>query len=1483
MKTSFKRFMSLVLVVLTLVACCAPAITAASETCDHRYDPSSTPILEQAATCQELGWRLFTCLDCGQAFIPDEEWTAVDPSKHVLVEKTDADCANPGYKWQECTVCGWNKDGSEEKEAVAAIGNHTYVYPAGFDCAVGAQNVPCSVCGKKFNLPAKVACSACPAGTYCEHAHYGATTFDPGKHGYENAELLTKCDACGKSETVIHNFVTEVTKVPTCGKGEMTFACECGVSYKIAINATLSGADATKANHDAAGYKTWADQDSTCDADGWKNRVSCDTCGYDNKNDVGVKVNKKNHTITTTGDAWKMIDSEVDTCTTSAWELWKCSLCNKEEIRNESELIQHMEKVELTDWVVAPDATHKNTAQAYVTCANCDMRELMELPFSEYKMNGREYVKVNGRYQFVEEVYNNFVNETFYLTYYHGYHLALRQQTNPAEMDGGVVRNNIKDATCTLYGQYAEVCRDCGWEGKTAEIAPAGHKFTIDKPAQAATCMTPGYDKHKECSVCGAKDDAYKTTNATGHKYGTRTASTYLAPVCGTAGWELCTNPVCTYIPEGSTTPVATPDKKVPIAALKHDYTKVVEVEANCREVADYIFKCQRDCCKTVNHNDVRDGKTYASSSEYNYEGVYAGLGNAVDPDNHKSTTWTTVTPATCLSEGFQTGTCGACGKADLTRTLPQEKHVHITTLPADHKLGAIAGLVINSKDITKENYPDAVKIEGNKVIFDLEDLYAIYGVVQVNYPATCGPNGTDAKSAYICEKRVNNEEKHHWEEIVDPTKKPEHIYQKVSDYVGPTCTEGGNYELWQCIICGIADNENVTKDGNPRNGEAIPSFHSNIMGMAGAYNEKTGMRYDPHFTYNAKVEAKCDATHNCVPGCEAYFICNKEDANGEGGCGAIFAFSNKLNKYIEVPSLSDLALTFEYNVVEEGNYAIHCPRKNCTICNNGAAICSGNGLEGRTVCKNCKKVVNAGTTLENKNGASLALDNESARGGKGHLGYQKLDAIDSTCYSKGKNAGWKCTDPACSLGGKTVGYKDKDLIPHTQTQVTITITGVAANDAYAQKEDACTGYQYTYTVCTMCKAASEMITLPEGFTYETINNAANTITWVADSVAHENADGNKLYVGWKCNDEAVKALGTDYTDDDLVCAVCKKGEGLKGDANPFKVSHTEDATTNFTQAPTCLINGYTTTVCAECGVKYVIDIILASDAYHDWDVQDVPANEFVGSHQIKTCKICKEVEVTTPANDQLTGFKVKLEVVGDVFVKSGTLQVKVVLVNLLDKDLPIQGVELAFPASENLIYRDVEFTPVEGFDKTLAKVEANANGGTAKFVMNTYSDKNGNKNEMTIPAKAEVAIATLTFVVSDKDRTTVDLTCADDIIIGGTATTATVLREVQAGGKELNYGVSVADCETPIVKDVTLLGDANKDGTVNVTDSQMLADLLVALDENFEGEYNKALDVDKDGKITLKDLAILQRYMTERYTAKEFYNFGLLDGEKWA
>ena len=62
------------------------------------------------------------------------------------------------------------------------------------------------------------------------------------------------------------------------------------------------------------------------------------------------------------------------------------------------------------------------------------------------------------------------------------------------------------EPTCGKAGVLAHDCTVCGKTEKVADIPATGeHSFTVDVPAKEATCL-PGYEAHKACEVCGARD-----------------------------------------------------------------------------------------------------------------------------------------------------------------------------------------------------------------------------------------------------------------------------------------------------------------------------------------------------------------------------------------------------------------------------------------------------------------------------------------------------------------------------------------------------------------------------------------------------------------------------------------------------------------------------------------------------------------------------------------------------------------------------------------------------------------------------------------------------------------------------------------------------------------------------------------------------------------------------------------------------------------
>lgn len=186
-------------------------------------------------------------------------------------------------------------------------------------------------------------------------------------------------------------------------------------------------------------------------------------------------------------------------------------------------------------------------------------------------------------------------------------------------------------ATCTTAGSTKTVCDDCGETIKTEPIAALGHKWDEGKVV-AATCAAGGYTL-KTCTVCGAQQQT-DLTEALPHAWKNTTT---VEPTCTTEGYTLQTCEACG----------ATRDTNI-VAAKGHKWENKEEA-ATCGTAGRTYQEC------SVCH-DIRNVAVIPATG------------------NH---TWTpgTVTPATCVVDGYTEYTCSGCGATKKEVTEIAEGH----------------------------------------------------------------------------------------------------------------------------------------------------------------------------------------------------------------------------------------------------------------------------------------------------------------------------------------------------------------------------------------------------------------------------------------------------------------------------------------------------------------------------------------------------------------------------------------------------------------------------------------------------------------------------------------------------------------------------------------------------------------------------------------------------------------------------------------
>lgn len=190
-----------------------------------------------------------------------------------------------------------------------------------------------------------------------------------------------------------------------------------------------------------------------------------------------------------------------------------------------------------------------------------------------------------------------------------------------------------QDSTCTDIGYTAGVfCDDCGeWLSGHEEIARSGHdensEWTI---VISATCNGNGY-KEQKCSRCGELL-ASDTINALGHNYNETPDST-VAATCSNKGSETYNCTRCDYVDV----------RELAIDPSNHANTMVVSAQdSTCTNVGYTAGVYCKDC------------RTYIEGRVET-----AALGHTLP------SVPTSVTAATCISEGTKVYICSVCNGAE--------------------------------------------------------------------------------------------------------------------------------------------------------------------------------------------------------------------------------------------------------------------------------------------------------------------------------------------------------------------------------------------------------------------------------------------------------------------------------------------------------------------------------------------------------------------------------------------------------------------------------------------------------------------------------------------------------------------------------------------------------------------------------------------------------------------------------------------------
>ena len=257
-------------------------------------------------------------------------------------------------------------------------------------------------------------------------------------------------------------------------------------------------------------------------------------------------------------------------------------------------------------------------------------------------------------------------------------------------------------ATCTTAGSEKTVCDDCGETIKTETIDALGHKWDEGKVV-AATCAAGGYTL-KTCTVCGAQQQT-DLTEALPHAWKNTTT---VEPTCTTEGYTLQTCEACG----------ATRDTNI-VAAKGHKWENKEEA-ATCGTAGRTYQEC------SVCH-DIRNVAVIPATG------------------NH---TWTpgTVTPATCVVDGYTEYTCSGCGatKKEVTEVAKGHKWKNLPVLREEATCTTDGYTYVECENCDERQTIDMIPATGHTYEW------------KVTKQLTCTTDGTITGTCKDCDAKVS-------------------------------------------------------------------------------------------------------------------------------------------------------------------------------------------------------------------------------------------------------------------------------------------------------------------------------------------------------------------------------------------------------------------------------------------------------------------------------------------------------------------------------------------------------------------------------------------------------------------------------------------------------------------------------------------------------------------------------------------------------
>lgn len=307
----------------------------------------------------------------------------------------------------------------------------------------------------------------------------------------------------------------------------------------------------------------------------------------------------------------------------------------------------------------------------------------------------------------------------------------------------------------------------------------------------------------------------------------------------------------------------------------------------------------------------------------------------------------------------------------------------------------------------------------------------------------------------------------------------------------------------------------------------------------------------------------------------------------------------------------------------------------------------------------------------------------------------------------------------------------------------------------------------------------------------------------------------------------------------------CDNCDSTKTEKTEATGNHTYEKDEDASTANSCEEAGEIVWVCSVCGDSYKETVDASGHADGEWVETKAPTFTEAGEEEL-FCPVCGESLGETRPVDPIPGFYYIVDVDNAVAPGAGYTDSSLVKVTISVESAGVDVWGMLFDVAYDSSV--MEFVGVKFVgDKFTALKNANDNGGyitLSMYAPNTADSKLQNK---TIGEKE--AVAEVYFLINNP----------------ATEAYETTITVSNAQARNID---PKADAVAWEAKDETIeIGvfmDSNDDNSVD------LADLLIMNERILAGDYDVALDLDKDGELTINDLVMMNNYMIGALTYED-------------